>query len=129
MENSEERLLNSTIECFYQDKQQLDKYKKSTEEYNKEIKELMSKIDKTEFETDNGLKAKISLQKKESFNEDKLIQKLKDLNGFTAIKTKEYVDMDELENLIYNGHIDAGQLTSCKQVKEVKVLKVTKLKE
>ena len=129
MENKEERLLNSTIECFYQDKQQLDKYKKSTEEYNKEIKELMSKIDKTEFETDNGLKAKISLQKKESFNEDKLIQKLKDLNGFTAIKTKEYVDMDELENLIYNGHIDAGQLTSCKQVKEVKVLKVTKLKE
>ena len=129
MENKEERLLNSTIECFYQDKQQLDKYKKSTEEYNKEIKELMSKIDKTEFETDNGLKAKISLHKKESFNEDKLIQKLKDLNGFTAIKTKEYVDMDELENLIYNGHIDAGQLTSCKQVKEVKVLKVTKLKE
>lgn len=129
MENKEERLLNSTIECFYQDKQQLDKYKKSTEEYNKEIKELMSKIDKTEFETDNGLKAKISLQKKESFNEEKLIQKLKDLNGFTAIKTKEYVDMDELENLIYNGHIDAGQLTSCKQVKEVKVLKVTKIKE
>ena len=129
MENSEERLLNSTIECFYQDKQQLDKYKKSTEEYNKEIKELMSKIDRTEFKTDTGITAKLSIQKRESFNEEKLIQKLKELNGNTAIKTKEYVDMDELEDLIYNGHIDAGQLTNCKQVKEVKVLKVTKLKE
>ena len=36
--------------------------------------------------------------------------------------------MDELENVIYNGGLDASQLTSCKQVKEIPVLKVTKKK-
>ena len=58
---NEERILNSTIECFYEDKQLADKYKKSAEEYNKEIKQLMSTINKNEFETDSGLIAKISV--------------------------------------------------------------------
>lgn len=125
----DERLLSSTIKCFYEDKQKLDIYKKSTEKYNSEIKELMSKLDKDVFETDDGLLAKMAIQQRESFDEDKLIEKLKALNGHTAIKTKEYVDMDELENLIYNGHLDASQLSSCRIIKEVVTLKVSKRKE
>ena len=124
-----ERLLNSAIECFYADKKQLDIYKKSTEEYNKQIKETMNQLNKTEFETDNGLIAKITIQNRESFNEDKLIAKLKELKGNAAIKTKEYVDMDELENLIYNGELDASELTSCKVSKEVITLKVSERKD
>lgn len=127
-QSKEERLLNSTIECFYEDKKQLDTYKKSTDEYNKEIKKLMNELNKTEFETDSGLVAKINIQNRESFNEDKLIEKLKELKGNTAIKTKEYVDMDELEDLIYNGYIDAAQLSSCKVSKEVVTLKVSERK-
>lgn len=126
--SKDEILLNSAIESFYEDKKQLDIYKKSTEEYNKEIKKLMNQLNKTEFETDNGLVAKITVQNRESFNEDKLIEKLKLLNGHAAIKTKEYVDMDELENLIYNGQIDASQLSSCKVSKEVTTLKVSERK-
>ena len=57
---NEQHLLNSTIECFYKDKQMLDKYKKSTEEYNKEIKDIMSNININEFETDSGLIAKLT---------------------------------------------------------------------
>lgn len=128
-EDKKERLLNSTIECFYEDKQQLDNYKKSTDEYNKEIKKLMNELNKTEFETDNGLIAKINVQNRESFNEDKLIEKLKELDGTSAIKTKEYVDMDELEDLIYNGQIDASELTPCKVSKEVITLKVSERKD
>lgn len=128
-QSKEERLLNSTIECFYADKKQLDNYKKSTEEYNKEIKKLMNQLNKTEFETDNGLVAKINVQNRESFNEDKLIAKLKELNGTAAIKTKEYVDMDELEDLIYNGELDASELTSCKVSKEIITLKVSERKD
>lgn len=124
----EEKILNLIIKCFYEDKQKLDIYKKSTEKYNSEIKELMSKLDKDVFETDDGLLAKMSIQQRESFDEDKLIEKLKALNGHTAIKTKEYVDMDELENLIYNGHLDASQLSNCKIVKKVITLKVNKRK-
>ena len=43
-------------------------------------------------------------------------------------KTVEVVDMDELENVIYDGLLDASELSNCKQVKEVEVLKVTKKK-
>lgn len=127
-ENKAERLLNSTIECFYNDKQKLDNYKKSTEEYNKEIKKLMNQLNKTEFETDNGLVAKITVQNRESFNEDKLINTLRKLGITAPIKTKEYVDMDELENEIYNGFLDASELTSCKVSKEVVTLKVSERK-
>ena len=127
-QSKEERLLNSTIECFYKDKQKLDYYKKETDSANKEIKEMLQKLNKTEFETDNGLVAKITTSKRESFDENRLIEKLKVLNGFTAIKTKEYVDMDELENLIYNGSIDASQLSSCKISKEIVTLKVSERK-
>lgn len=127
-ENKAERLLNSTIECFYNDKQKLDNYKKSTEEYNKEIKKLMNQLNKTEFETDNGLVAKITVQNRESFNEDKLINTLRKLGITAPIKTKEYVDMDELENEIYNGQLDASELTSCKVSKEVVTLKVSERK-
>ena len=122
-----EENLKELIRLFYEDKQQLDEYKKSTDEYNKNIKDLMGKLDTTEFESDD-LIAKIGVQNRESFNETKLIEKLKELNIEGVIKTKEYVDMDTLENVIYNGLLDASELTSCKEVKTVTTLKVSKKK-
>lgn len=127
-EVNEERILNSTIECFYEDKQLADKYKKSAEEYNKEIKQLMSTINKDEFETDSGLIAKISVQKRESFIEEALLQKIKELKVPGIIKTKEYVDMDLLEDAIYNEKLDASELTTCRKIQEVVTLKVSKKK-
>lgn len=127
-EVNEERILNSTIECFYENKQLADKYKKSAEEYNKEIKQLMSTINKDEFETDSGLIAKISVQKRESFIEEALLQKIKELKVPGIIKTKEYVDMDLLEDAIYNEKLDASELTTCRKIQEVVTLKVSKKK-
>ena len=122
-------LLNSTIECFYEDKRMLDKYKKSTEEYNKEIKDIMSNININEFETDSGLIAKLTHKQSESFNEEKLLTKIKELNIPGIIKTREYVDMEALENAIYNENIDASELSSCREIKETIALKVSKKKE
>ena len=127
--SKDERMLNSSIECFYEDKQLFDKYKKSTEEYNAEIKELMKKLNKDQFETDSGLIAKVSVQKRESFDENKLIAKLKDLKTEGIIKTKEYVDMNALEDAIYNERLDATELTNCRIVKEVITLKVSERKK
>ena len=126
---NEQHLLNSTIECFYKDKQMLDKYKKSTEEYNKEIKDIMSNININEFETDSGLIAKLTHKQSESFNEEKLLAKIKELNIPGIIKTREYVDMEALENAIYNENIDASELSSCREIKETVALKVSKKKE
>lgn len=119
--------LKELVRLFYEDKQQLENYKKSTEEYNKSIKDIMNELDLTEFESDD-LIAKIGVQNRESFNEEKLIEKLKSLNINGVIKTKEYVDMDALENAIYNELLDASELTPCKEVKVVTTLKVTKKK-
>lgn len=127
-QSKEERLLNSTIECFYKDKQQLDYYKKETDNANKEIKEMLKKLNKTEFETDNGLIAKITIQKRESFIEEALLDKLKELKVDGIIKTKEYVDMDALEDAIYNERLNASELSNCRQIKEVVTLKVSEVK-
>ena len=120
--------LEELINIFYADKQELDNYKKSTDEYNRKIKDMMNKLDVTEVETTNGLVAKLSIQNRESFMDDKLIAKLKELGVITPIKTVEIVDMDELENVIYNGQLNAAELTDCKQVKQVTTLKVSKKK-
>lgn len=127
-EQTQKELLNSIIECFYKDKQTADKYKKSAEEYNKEIKDIMSDIKIDEFETDSGLIAKLTHKQSESFNEEKLLAKMKELNIPGIIKTREYVDMEALENEIYNENINASELASCREIKETVALKVSKKK-
>lgn len=127
-EQTQKELLNSIIECFYKDKQTADKYKKSAEEYNKEIKDIMSDIKIDEFETDSGLIAKLTHKQLESFNEKKLLAKMKELNIPGIIKTREYVDMEALENEIYNENINASELASCREIKETVALKVSKKK-
>lgn len=117
-------LLNGLIGSYKQNKESLDNYKKIAEEQNSQIKEIMQSNNLTKYVTMNGLVASISKQKRESFIDDKLIAKLKDLGVTSPIKTVEIVDMDELENVIYNHQLDAAELTDCKQVKEVITLKV-----
>lgn len=120
--------LDSLIGSFYTKKLKLDEYKKETDTENKRIKELMTELDITEYESTMGEVAKLSIQNRESFMDDKLIAKLKQLGVTTPIKTVEIVDMDELENVIYNGQLNAAELTDCKQVKQVTTLKVSKKK-
>lgn len=127
-QSREERLLNSSIVCFYQDKQQLDLLKKSTDDYNKEIKNLLKQMNKTEFETDNGLIAKMTISERESFNEPSLIEKLKELDKSDAIDLVEVINWDKIEDMIYNGKLDASILGPYKEVKEVVTLKVSKKK-
>lgn len=123
-----EENLKELIRLFYEDKQNLDKYKKLTDEYNQEIKDAMKELGINEFNTDNGLVAKITIQNRESFIEDNLINKLKELQLPEIIKTKEYVDMDALEDAIYNGKLNASELTNCREIKQVVTLKVSKKK-
>lgn len=125
METSGKVNLDGLIEVFYNHKKELDKYKKTTDEYNKQIKSELNKLRATEFETESGLVAKLSIQNRESFNEDLLISKLKELKVNEVIKTKEYVDMDALEDAIYNGKLNASELSNCKIIKTVETLKVT----
>lgn len=124
-----EELLEDTIKFFYDDKQLVDKYKKNCDKYNLEIKNLMSKLKTNEFEASNGLVAKLTYKQSETFNEEKLLNKIKELAVPGIIKTKEYVDMEALEDAIYNKRIYASELSDCRETKETIALKVTKKKE
>lgn len=123
-----EENLNELIKLFYSDKIELDKYKKSTDDYNKDIKSALIELGIDEFESDNGLIAKLIKQKRESFDEEKLINKLKELNVKKPIKTIEIIDYEVLEDIIYNNELDATKISDCKQCKEVLTLKVSKKK-
>lgn len=123
-----EENLHELILGYYNEKQELDKSKKIVDEYNKEIKEGLAELGVNEFTTESGLVAKLSTQKRESFNESALIEKLLELDIKEAVELVPQINWDKVEDLIYNGKLDAAELTPYKEVKEVVTLKVSKPK-
>ena len=58
----EEQFLSDMIGYYFEQKQELDGLKKETENANTDIKYLMNRLNKKEFQTDLGLIAKINVQ-------------------------------------------------------------------
>lgn len=123
--------LDRLIPQYAENKSMLDDYKKICDDENKQIKELM---EEGSYEA-GGYKATKSVQIRESFNEDKLLDVLRDVAEAKAnnlIKTKEYVDMDVLESMIYKGMIPTDvlmEIDKCRESKEVVTLRISKIKE
>jgi hypothetical protein len=113
-------------------KAEADSYKKPLEEMNTEIKSLMQDTGISEYES-GGYKAKMSVATTDDFDEAKLIRTLMDIVDVDTykkvVKMKEYVDMEALEDAIYNGKISAANLSDCKVSKQTVRLTITKLKE
>lgn len=126
MENKEK--LIELIPIYKHNKSEADNYKKLADKYCSQIKDIMLNDCMSEFVFDN-IKATCTKSYREEFIEEALIQKLKDLGVNGVIKTKEYVDMDALENAIYNGDVSAAELASCQTRKEVVTLRVTTIKK
>jgi hypothetical protein len=123
-----EEKLEQLIPHYQLNKSEMDSYKKIVDRDNKEIKEIMLSSQLAEFIV-GDIKATCSVSERESFIEEALIEKLKEMKVDGVIKMKEYVDMDALENAIYNGELNAAELASCQEKKEVVTLRVTKIKE
>jgi len=123
--NKDEGLLNTLIRGYYQDKANLDFYKKATDTTNKEIKELMLHLNTGEFETDNGLIAKMNIQQRENFNEPALIEKLLEIDAKETIDLVPVINWDKVEDMIYNGKLDPAILAPYKETKEIITLKVS----
>ena len=123
--------LEDLIIQYAHNKQEMDDYKKICDKENTQIKELMSQEGITEKEAGNYV-AKYQVQKRESMNEDMLLE-IAHIHGIPEIvKTKEYIDFDALEDAIYKGKIAPNilsEMNKAREVKEVKVLKITKKKE
>jgi len=121
-----EEKLADILPVYEANKSQMDLYKKLVDKDNKEIKSIMLEANITEFVADD-IKAICSVSVREDFIEEALINKLKEIGVPGIIKQKEYVDMDALENAIYNGKINAAALADCQIKKEIVTLRVNKL--
>lgn len=126
MNNLEELVVRYAL-----NKNELDSYKKICDRENAEIKARMTELDMNEVLAGDYV-AKLTIQKRETMDEDMLLEVLRNNNYTNVIRTKEYVDMDLLEREIYNGNVDKDTLVAmqkCKSVKEVPTLKIVKAKK
>ncbi len=123
-----EEKLQELIQHYQLNKSKMDSYKKVVDKDNNEIKMIMRESQLSEFIV-GDIKATCSISEREDFIEEALIEKLKEMKVDGVIKMKEYIDMDALENAIYNGELNAAELASCQTKKEVVTLRVTKIKE
>ena len=89
-----------------------------------EIKSYMKDNELTETTDSSGVRLAVQERHSVSFDEDSLIEYLKDA-GLTRglVKKKEYVDMDALESAIYRGKL------SKEQIKELDKFKIDKVSE
>lgn len=124
--------LEQLIDAYALNKSELDSYKKLCDAENTEIKALMTELELNKASTQDYT-ATLSVQHRETMDEDKLLEVLRDA-GYSdlVIRTKEYVDMDLLENAIYHDKIDKETLLAmqrCKEIKEVQTLKISQRKK
>jgi hypothetical protein len=134
--------LDELIPTYAENKAMFDDYKKICDEENKQIKELM---EEGTYEA-GGYKATKSVSTRDDIKEDKILAKLsKDMREYfeenSIIRTKEYIDMDNLESLLYslNNKRDIESkkiknelielLDSCTERKDVVTLRISKVKE
>lgn len=104
-----------------------DQYAEASDEYtsadakkkaiNMIIKQAMSDFGITKYVSGSGVSLSVTTKQNVSFDEDKLLELCKQMNIPNLVKTKEYVDMDVLEGLLYNRVISAESIEPAKVVK------------
>ncbi len=124
------QVLAEKIDIYKSYKDSESKFKKLGSKLNDEIKETMSSMGVDEFSSDSYV-ATVKYSRKETLDEEKAIEVLKKTLSKeqlkAIIKTKEYIDDDSLEKLVYNGDFDISLLEPCKVLgNEVATLRIKK---
>ena len=122
--------LAALIPQYHANKVEMESYKKICDTENAEIKSIMSDLALQHY-TVGGLKAVRSIQRRETMNEERLLEIARKY-GLDVIRTREYVDFDALEQAIYNGKVSNEailEMDKAKEVKEVVTLTIKKVKE
>ena len=123
--------LSKTIDEYKESKDRENALKKANNALSENIKSYMHEHDMISADSDKYT-ATLTKTDKESLNEDLAIEIIKENLGgallASVIKTKEYIDEDALEKLVYNGDFDINKLAKAKIVKSTFTLRVTKKK-
>lgn len=114
-------------------KESFDPLKKQVDDCGKKLKSAMRDVDLTEYVVGDK-KVTISVTPKSDFNELQAIEILrKNLTPeqfAKCVKTKEYIDDDALESMVFNREVDAAILAPAETPKEPTVtLRVSKAKK
>lgn len=131
IETEEILTLDELIPVYAENKADLDKIKKVCETQNADIKNRLEEMGEDEY-TAGGYVVKRSVSTRETMNEERLLAIMKKHCIPGVIKTKEYVDMDALECYLYDVELSdelAADLDSCREIKEVVQLRISKEKK
>lgn len=116
-EHNEVNDLENSIKEFYEYDSKVKSLNKIANPLKEHIKELMSSLGKDKYNFD-GYKVSCSNIIKASFDADILLGIVKSLGLTNLIKTKEYVDEDELERMIYKGEVNAESFVPAQKLVE-----------
>lgn len=123
--------LKNLIDSYGESKNEENTIVKRNKERNAQIKQLFLNNDISSFETDLFI-ATVSQTEKQSLNNELALSILKeslDENELTSVvKTKEYIDEDALEKLVFNGQFDISKLKRAVDKKIVSNLRIKKRK-
>lgn len=121
--------LKELIPVYGEQNTQCNALKKVVADLNAKIKEAIheSKQENKDIEIE-GWKCSLTVEEKKTMNEDKLLEFAKK-NKLDVIKTKEYVDTDLLEKLIYAGKLSNKlivEMDKCNDISTRETLRCTK---
>lgn len=119
--------LNETIKDYFKLDQQEKQAKAKKEPLNKMIKAEF-KAQGINYIIHEGIKADVKQQTKSTVNEDKLLQKLKDLGLTECIKVVEVPDLDKIEEMLYHEQLDPQIIADCTTTQIIDVLTVKEVK-
>lgn len=119
--------LKSDISTYYEVNNQVKSLKKSMDVLNKNIKEQLMQENLDHVEV-GGYSVKITTVSSVSFDPDILLALVKEIGRDDLIKTREYVDVDDIERLVYTGELNAKDVAPAQILKEQVRLNVGKVK-
>ncbi len=111
--------LEALVNDYHNYNTEVKELQKKVKELNKNIKTNFKELGISEYVSKDGIKVTISETERVTPNEDKMLQRLKDLGYTDCITTKEIIDVAKLEDAIYTHKIDAAKLSDCNDVKKV----------
>lgn len=119
--------LKNLVDSYGESKKEENAIVKRNKEINSQIKQLFLDNDISSFETDSFI-ATVSETEKQSLNNELALCILKKELGenelTSVVKTKEYIDEDALEKLVFNGQFDISKLEKAVDKKIVSTLRI-----
>lgn len=119
-----EKSLKAAVEQFFDINSKAKELDTRAKALNAEIKGVMLTHGLKTFDFDD-YKVKCTTVESCSFDPDILLAVIKDSGKKELIKTREYVDLDDLEQAVYKEEIDAAILAPAQKISEQVRLSVT----